>query len=337
VKHIDIIGTLGPSTKSPRLIKAMAQAGLDGCRINLSHADAVQTRELVATVRGVSRELGKKIYVVLDLRGRKMRLGKFSDPVGLRTGQHFILTAEDVLGGVDRASVSDPDLPAYVSPGDIIFLSDRRVEMRVEEVRQTDIHCRVQVGGTVDTGKGVNVPALLGRARPLSVKDREDIDMAVELEADQIYLSFVDAPGDVHNAREHLIRRGASIPLWPKIETAHAVHAIESIMEVSDGICVARGDLGTELPMEELPLAQKRILGLCLQRAIPNSMGGQVMDSMTRNPVPLRAEICDVANAVFDGADAIILSDETSIGIHPVQTVDLVRRIADRAVENLHR
>jgi len=335
VKHIDIIGTLGPSTKSSRLIHAMAQAGLDGCRINMSHANATQTRELVAAVREVSGKLGKHIYVVIDLRGRKMRLGKFSGPVDVRAGERFVLTAEDVLGDGERASVSDPDLHAYVSPGDTIFLSDRRVEMRVEEVSQADILCRIQVGGTVDTGKGVNVPALVGRDVPLSGKDREDLDLAVELEADQIYLSFVDGPEDVHKARERLIKLGASIPLWPKIENDPSVRAIESIIEVSDGICVARGDLGTELPLEELALAQKRILSLCRQRSMPSSMGGQVMDSMTRNPVPLRAEVCDVANAVLDGADAIILSDETSIGKHPVQTVELVRRIADRVAENM--
>jgi len=339
VKHVDIIGTLGPSTKSALLIKEMSLAGLDGCRINLSHADAGQVRKLVANVRQVSKELGKKIYVALDLKGRKMRLGKFPGPVDLRTGQHFVLVAGDVMGGSEQAAVSEPELFAHVSPGDVIFLSDRRIELRVEEVREADIHCRVQVGGTVDTGKGLNVPALLSRPRPLSMKDRADLGLAVELEVDQIYLSFVDGPGDVRNAREHLehlIKHGSHIPLWPKIENSQAVNAVEDIIKVSDGICVARGDLGTELPPEELPLAQKRILGLCVQRGIPCSMGGQVMDSMARNPIPLRAEICDVANAVFDGADAIILSDETSVGRYPVQTVQMIRRIADRAAAHLH-
>lgn len=338
MKHVDIIATLGPSTSSVRVIREIALAGVDGCRVNLSHADAGQARDLVAKVRRVSEELDKKIYVVLDVQGRKMRLGKFPGPVELRAGQRFVLTARDVLGSVEQASVSDPDLFADVSPGDVIFLSDRRLELRVEEVRESEIHCRVQVGGTVDTGKGINVPTLLGRPMPLSMKDRANLDLGVELGVDQIYLSFVDRPENVLNARTHLTQQGVHIPIWPKIENFQALKVIEAIMEVSDGICVARGDLGTELPLEELPLAQKRVLGLCLRRGIPCSMGGQVMDSMTRNPVPLRAEVCDVANAVFDGADAIILSDETSVGRYPVQTVNLVRRIADRTAAYLsHR
>ncbi|MBW2145863.1 MAG: pyruvate kinase [Deltaproteobacteria bacterium] len=331
MRHVDIIATLGPSTESDGLIKEIALAGVDGCRINLSHADADQARELVAAVRRVGRQLGKKIFVLLDLKGRKMRLGRFQGPVELCAGQHFVLTADEVQGGVDRASVSDPDLCTSISSGDTIFLSDRRVELLVEKVRGADICCRVRVGGTVDTGKGINIPSLLGRPVPLTMKDRKDLDLGIELGVDQIYLSFVRGPHDVRNAGEYLAQRGAHIPLWPKIENAQAVDAVEAIMKVSDGICVARGDLGTELPPEELPLAQKRILGLCRRLRIPCSMGGQVMDSMTRNPVPLRAEICDVANAVLDGADAIILSDETSVGRHPALTVKYVRRIADRA------
>ncbi len=335
-RHIDIIATLGPSTESDGLIKEMTLAGMDGCRINLSHANAGQAGELVAAVRRVGQQLGKNIYVLLDLKGRKIRLGFFPGPVELRPGQRFVLTTEEVSGGVDRASVSDPDLCTNVSSGDTIFLSDRRVELQVEEVRGADICCRVRVGGTIDTGKGINIPALLGQPAPLTMKDRQDLDLGVELGVDQIYISFVRGPHDVRNAREHLTQRGAHIPIWPKIENSQAVDTIEAITEVSDGICVARGDLGTELPPEELPLAQKRILGLCRRLRIPCSMGGQVMDSMTRSPVPLRAEICDVANAVLDGANAIILSDETSVGRHPVQTVNYVRRIADRAAHYLN-
>jgi len=325
-----IICTMGPASFSPAVIEELVQSGMDMCRLNFSHGDHRWFSELVGNIRSVARKVGKAIPFFVDLKGSKVRLGAFPKPVDLKAGQEYRLTAERVGGDEHRAQVDSEAFLQEMHPGDRLFLNDGKLEMEVLEVEAGAVRCRVLNEGRLDSQKGVNCPSMLGSSGLLSKSEERDILWGIAHRADYFFLSFVHGPEDVEAIRTFLRSRGASIPLVPKIENQAAVNRIDEIIRVADMVCVARGDLGIELPMGELPLAQKLIVKKCRKAGKPVSVGGQMMMTMTENPRPLRAEVTDVANAVLDGADQLILSDETAVGKYPALTVKTMATIIER-------
>ena len=325
-----IICTLGPASFSQDVIEELAESGMDMCRLNFSHGDHGWFSELVKNIRSVGRKLNRAIPFFVDLKGTKVRLGTFAKPVSLERGQEYSLTAEKVVGDEKQAQIDSEAFLKEIQRGDHIFLSDGRVEAEVLKVDPPSVCCRVLNGGVIESRKGVNFPSMMGRSGLLTPAEERDLVWGIENRADFFFLSFIRGPEEVEGIRSFLRSRGASIALVPKIENQAAVNRIDEIIRVSESVCVARGDLGVELPMEELALAQKLIVAKCRKAKKPVSVGGQMMITMTENPRPLRAEVTDVANAVLDGADQLILSDETAVGHYPAQAVRIMSRIMER-------
>ncbi len=327
------ICTMAPASFSPAVIEELVESGMDMCRLNFSHGDHGWFSELVRNVRTVAQKVKKPIPFFVDLKGSKVRLGAFSKPVFLKPGQEYRLTTEKVIGDDKQAQVDSDAFLKEVQRGDHVFLSDGKLEVEVLAVAGNSVRCRVLNEGVVDSQKGVNCPSMLGSSGLLTKAEERDIRWGIEHKADYFFLSFVHGPEEVEEIRTFLRSQGAAIPLVPKIENQAAMNRIDEIIRVADMICVARGDLGVELPMGELPLAQKLIVKKCRRAGKLVSVGGQMMMTMTENPRPLRAEVTDVANAVLDGADQLILSDETTVGKYPALTVQTMATIIERAEE----
>ncbi len=330
LRKTKIICTLGPASFAPAVIEELAESGMDMCRLNFSHGDQGWFSRLVKNIRAVSRKLNRSIPFFVDLKGPKVRLGAFAKAVSLERGQEYYLTAEKVIGDEKQARVDSEDFLKEIQRGDHLFLGDGKVEIEVLQVGPVSTRCRVLNGGVIDSQKGVNCPSLRGSSDLWIPKEASTLLWGIEHPADFFFLSFIRGPEEVEGIRSFLRSRGASIPLVPKIENQGAVNRIDEILRVSNGVCVARGDLGVELPMEELALAQKLIVAKCRKAKKPVSVGGQMMMTMTENPRPLRAEVTDVANAVLDGADQLILSDETAVGHYPARAVQIMSRIIER-------
>ncbi|OUN01073.1 MAG: pyruvate kinase [Paenibacillaceae bacterium ZCTH02-B3] len=333
MRKTKIVCTIGPASDSPEMLKKLIDAGMNVARLNFSHGDFESHGASIRNIRQAASELGKTVAILLDTKGPEIRLGKMAaDPVELERGQTVILTTEDVPGTRERISVSHKGLPEDVEPGTKILIDDGLIALTVLEVRGTEIHCRVENSGPVKSNKGVNVPGVAISLPGITEKDAADIVFGIRQGVDFIAASFVRRAADVLEIRELLERHGASqIQIIAKIETQQAVDNLDEILEVSDGIMVARGDLGVEIPVEEVPLVQKRIIEKCNQAGKPVITATQMLDSMQRNPRPTRAEASDVANAIFDGTDAIMLSGETAAGKYPVESVLMMSRIAERA------
>lgn len=335
MRRAKIVCTLGPATNSQEEILALARAGMNVARINASHGSHAEHEERIQRVRKAAEITGQAIAVLVDLQGPKIRLGRFADgPHELAIGDIFSITTEDVPGTKELVSTTYKGLPGDCKPGDRILIDDGKVAVRVLDVTDTTVRTEVIVPGPVSNNKGVNLPGVAVSVPALSEKDREDLEWGLQVGADFIALSFVRTPGDVADVHEIMDRVGVKRPVIAKIEKPQAVENLEDIVRVFDGIMVARGDLGVELPLEQVPLVQKRAISLARKRSKPVIVATQVFDSMIDNPRPTRAEASDCANAVIDGADAVMLSGETSVGKFPIECVETMSSVIEYAEEH---
>ncbi|MDP9418311.1 MAG: pyruvate kinase [Actinomycetota bacterium] len=330
-----IVCTLGPAVSSPEQIRALISAGMDVARLNLSHGDYAEHEQRYTEVRRAADELGGAVGVMVDLQGPKIRLGKFAGgPVLLERGDEFTITTDDVPGDRSVVSTTYAGLAGDVRPGDRILVDDGRVTLEAVAVEDVRVVTRVIEGGMVSDHKGINLPGVAVSVPALSEKDIEDLRWALHLRADMIALSFVRSAKDVEDVHRIMDEEGVRLPVLAKIEKPQAVENLEEIVLAFDGIMVARGDLGVELPLEQVPLVQKRAVALARQNAKPVIVATQMLDSMISASRPTRAEASDVANAVLDGADALMLSGETSVGKYPIVAVQTMSRIIDNVEDN---
>ncbi|WP_168627290.1 MULTISPECIES: pyruvate kinase [unclassified Cryobacterium] len=328
MRRAKIVATLGPATSSYENIRSIIDAGVDVARMNLSHGSHAVHEEVYANVRRAEEESGRAIAVLVDLQGPKIRLGKFEGgPYELGIGDTFRITTDDIVGDGDMASTTYKGLPDDVKPGDPLLIDDGRVTLRVVETDGTVVTTTCEVPGPISNNKGINLPGVAVNVPAMSEKDEEDLRWGLSLGADYIALSFVRSADDIKRVHEIMAEEGRKIPVIAKIEKPQAVENLEAIIDAFDGIMVARGDLGVELPLEQVPIVQKHAVELCRRMAKPVIVATQVLESMISNPRPTRAEASDCANAVLDGTDAVMLSGETSVGQFPVITVQTMARI----------
>ena len=333
-RRTKIVATLGPATDAPGVLEAMMDAGLNVVRLNMSHDSHERQRERVRQVREMALAKGHPLGVLIDLQGPKIRIGRFADgPVELAVGEDFSIDADCPLeaGDSTRVGTTLPSMVADVSAGDVLLLDDGAIELEVTAITGARIQCRVLHGGKLSNSKGINKKGGGLSAPALTEKDKEDIGFAAEVEADYLAVSFVCNCEDVHLARELLHAAGGQGGIVAKIERAEALPVVADIIDAADVIMVARGDLGVEIGDAELPAVQKRLISLARERNSVVITATQMMQSMIENPIPTRAEVFDVANAVIDGTDAVMLSAETSIGRNPVKVVESMSRICAEA------
>jgi pyruvate kinase len=333
-RYAKIVCTIGPVTATPEKIRELVRAGMDVARLNFSHASHAEHARVYSMVREASDECGRAVGILADLQGPKIRLGRFAaGPVEWRTGGEVRVTVEDVAGTHDRVSTTYPGLARDAREGDALFVDDGKVALLVRKVEDSDVVCEVIEGGTVSDHKGLSMPRMNISVPALSTKDLADLEFALRLRVDLIALSFVRSPADldvVHQMMDQI--PGGRLPVIAKLEKPEAVDNLEAIVLAFDGVMVARGDLGVELPLEHVPLVQKRAVQVARENAKPIIVATQMLDSMIGNARPTRAEASDVANAVLDGADAVMLSGETSVGRYPIESVKTMSRIVE-AVE----
>ncbi|MDZ4044914.1 MAG: pyruvate kinase [Rhodoglobus sp.] len=328
MRRAKIVATLGPATSSYENIRAIIDAGVDVARMNLSHGSYAVHEEVYANVRKAAEDSGRAVAVMVDLQGPKIRLGKFENgPHELAVGDIFKITIEDVPGTKEIVGTTFKGLPHDVAPGDFLLIDDGKVKVRVVETDGVVVTTEVVVAGPVSNNKGINLPGVAVNVPALSEKDEDDLRWGLKLGADLIALSFVRNAEDVTRVHEIMAEEGRRIPVIAKIEKPQAVDHLEGIVDAFDAIMVARGDLGVELPLEAVPIVQKRTVELARRMAKPVIVATQMLESMISSPVPTRAETSDVANAILDGADAVMLSGETSVGEYPVITVQTMARI----------
>jgi pyruvate kinase len=328
MRRAKIVATLGPATSSYENIRAIIDAGVDVARMNLSHGTYAVHEEVYANVRKAAEDAGRAVAVMVDLQGPKIRLGKFAaGPHELKAGDIFKITTEDVVGTKELVGTTFKGLPDDVSPGDFLLIDDGKVKVKVLETDGVVVTTEVIVAGPVSNNKGINLPGVAVNVPALSEKDEDDLRWGLKLGADLIALSFVRNAEDVTRVHEIMEEEGRRIPVIAKIEKPQAVDHLEAIIDAFDAIMVARGDLGVELPLEAVPIVQKRTIELARRMAKPVIVATQMLESMISSPVPTRAETSDVANAILDGADAVMLSGETSVGEYPVITVQTMARI----------
>ena len=330
MRRAKIVATLGPATSSLEQIRGLVEAGMDVARLNLSHGSHDVHLKVYENVRAAADEAGRGVGILVDLQGPKIRLGRFaSGPVLLENGAEFIVTTDDVPGDGHMVSTTYSGLPHDVTPGDLVLVDDGRVELKVTKVEGNNVHTIVVEGGRVSDNKGFNLPGVAVSVPALSEKDRDDLRWALRTGADLIALSFVRSAADVADVHEIMDEEGVRLPVLAKVEKPQAIENLEEIIAAFDGVMVARGDLGVELPLEAVPLVQKRAIHLCREAGKPVIVATQMLDSMAVANRPTRAEASDVANAVLDGADALMLSGETSVGDHPNLVVETMSRIIE--------
>jgi pyruvate kinase len=332
-RHSKIVCTIGPASCNPRILKRLLEAGMDVARLNFSHGTHAEHLERMQLLRAAASELGKTIAILADLQGPKIRTGTLAGgrPVVLRSGQKFTITTAKILGDSTRVNTTFLPLPKEVHRGDRILLSDGLIELRVESVRLRDVNCRVVNGGALGEHKGINLPGVKLRVPALTAKDKTDLNFALAHGADYIAVSFVRRPEDVLLAKQLIRRAKKDTPVIAKLEKPEAIESLEQILKVSDGVMVARGDLGVEMRPERVPVVQKNIIARAREFRRPVITATQMLESMTENPRPTRAEASDVANAIFDGSDAVMLSAETASGKYPVEAVSIMARIIEEA------
>jgi len=331
-RRTKIVCTIGPSSDSEEMLARLMGAGMNVARLNFSHGLPDYHRALLRRIQRVRKALKKPVAILQDLQGPKIRIGRIGEGgARLRPGQEFVLTTEPVVGDARRVSVSLKSLPEEVAEGHSILLADGNIELRVESVRTPEIVCRVIVGGTLTSHKGVNLPDSPVHTDSMTQKDRSDLQIGLEEGVDAVALSFVRTASDIEKIRRVMKRRGASVPVVAKIEKHEAVANIDEIVEASDAVMVARGDLGVEIDIETVPLVQKAIIQKCNIVGKPVITATQMLVRMVDSPRPTRAEAADVANAVLDGTDAVMLSEETAVGQYPVEAVEMMDRIVRTA------
>ena len=336
LKKTKIICTQGPSTEKPGVIDALLANGMNCARFNFSHGDHEEHLGRINMVREAAKKAGKVVSLILDTKGPEMRLGEFKDgKVMLEKGNKFTLTYDDEPGDETHVSVNHKGLYTEVKPGDTLLLSDGLVALKVDEIKGKDIVTTIQNSGKMSTRKRVAAPGVPLGLPPISEQDAKDIIFGCEQDMDFVAASFIQRPDDVIAIRKLIEEHNGHMEILPKIENLEGVKNFDAILEVSDGIMVARGDLGVEVPAEDVPLIQKEIIRKCNAAGKPVIVATQMLDSMERNPRPTRAEVSDVGNAILDGTDAIMLSGETASGDYPVEAVSTMNRIAQRIESSL--
>ncbi len=328
-----IVCTIGPASEDRETLGKMIDAGMDVCRLNFSHGSHEEHKKRIDTIKEVRAEKGAPIAILLDTRGPEIRTGDFEEKdIRLEIGQKFTITMDDVIGNKERCTITYKELVKDISVGDRILIDDGLIELLVKELTDKDIICEVINSGVINNKKGVNVPNVKINLPAVTAKDKSDIIFGIENDIDFIAASFVRKAGDVIEIKEILEKNGGeNIRIIAKIENQEGIDNIKEILEVSYGIMIARGDLGVEVPTEQMPILQKELIKACNKSSKPVITATQMLDSMIRNPRPTRAEVTDVANAIFDGTDAIMLSGETAAGNYPVQAVETMNRIAHAA------
>ena len=332
-RRTKIVATVGPATLKPDTLRQLIKAGATTLRINFSHGTQQDHQKAIRLIRQTAFELDQPVGILQDLQGPKIRLGKFAcGKINLQKGDPYIITSRQVECDRDIGYVSYDKLAQEVPEKATILLDDGKVEMQVEKIDRTnqDLHCRVVVGGDLSSNKGVNFPGVYLSVKALTQKDREDLMFGLDQGVDWIALSFVRNPQDILEIKDLIASAGKSIPIIAKIEKHEAIEQMDAILSLCDGAMVARGDLGVELPAEDVPILQKRLIATANRLGIPIITATQMLDSMVNNPRPTRAEVSDVANAILDGTDAVMLSNETAVGNYPVEAVEIMATIACR-------
>lgn len=334
MRRTKVICTIGPASDEPDIMRQLLQNGMNLARLNFSHGTHQEHGRRMELLHQLARESEYPLALILDTKGPEIRTGLLKNKeLKLKEGQKIILTTENILGDENRIPITYEGLPRDVSEGDTILIDDGLLELRVEKTTEREIFCEVVTGGILLEQKGVNVPGIETSLPSLTDKDRADILFGLENGIDYIAASFVRTAQDIHEVRRVMEEKGACIPIIAKIESRAGVQNFDDILQAADAIMVARGDLGVEIPAEEVPLIQKKIIRACNQAGKPVITATQMLDSMIRNPRPTRAEATDIANAIFDGTDAIMLSGETANGKYPVEALKTMVRIAQKADE----
>ena len=328
-RRAKIVATLGPASSTPEVFRSLVRAGLDVARLNFSHGSHAQKAELIKMVRTVAREEGKPICILADLQGPKIRTGtlKGHKPVLLVAGKHLTITPREIEGSASIVSTVFKTLAENLEPGSRILLSDGLIELRVTQIKGEDVVCEIVNGGMLGEKKGINLPGIPVKVPSLTEKDEEDLIFAIGQGVDTIAVSFVRTADDVRHVKNRLVALKSDAWIIAKLEKPQAIEHLDSILEITDGIMVARGDLGVEVPPEKVPAIQKHIIRRAAEYRKPVITATQMLESMIENPRPTRAEASDVANAVYDGTDAVMLSAESAAGKYPVESVAMMAKI----------
>lgn len=340
MKKTKIVATLGPACDGPGVIAALIREGVNIFRLNFSHGTPQDHARRVSLVRAESKKLGAPVGILQDISGPKIRIGELNPKIiEFKTGDSLTLTTQKMLGSKKLISVNYPALPRDVKKGDLLYLADGAIEVEIRDVNKTLIHCRITNAGRLSSHQGINFPGGTLSAKSLTAKDRKDLKFGVGLGVDMIALSFVRNPKEIEAARRLLLKFGArSTPVIAKIEKHEAMDNLYPILEAADGAMVARGDLGVEIPLEEVPLAQKKIIQLARHLGRPVIVATHMLASMVNRPRPSRAEAADITTAVLDGTDALMLSEETAVGTYPIEAVKIMAKIARNAESSIdHR
>ena len=323
-----IVATLGPATDTNEKIKELIVEGVDVFRINFSHGDKEQHKETIQRIKTISEELSYPVSILQDLQGPKIRLGKLkAGKAFLKNGAEFILTTKEILGDEHICSITFPSVIKDITTDQLIYINDGLIKLKVKKITDDKVYTTVIEGGEISDHKGVNFPNTRLSIPAITEKDKEDLKFGLDNGVDFVALSFVKIPEDVIELRNLMQQYGRIVPIISKIEKWEAVENIEKIVDVSDGIMVARGDLGVEIPVEEVPIIQKKIISISNKKGKPVITATQMLNSMIESPVPTRAEVTDVSNAIFDGTDAVMLSNETAVGKFPIESVRVMRNI----------
>ncbi|MCF8009963.1 MAG: pyruvate kinase [Clostridiales bacterium] len=337
MRRTKIVATMGPSVDENEILKNMIEAGMNVARLNFSHGDHKEHLKRINAIRKVASDTCKNISILMDTKGPEIRIGEFeNEAVTLNKGDKFTLTTREIKGNKEIVSVSYKNLPDDVSVGNTILLADGLISLEVLNIQDTDIECEVKNGEQISNNKGVNLPAVSVNLPPITEQDREDIEFGINNNLDFIAVSLVHKPDDIISVKRMLEEKNASIDIIAKIENREAVNNIDRIIKISDGIMVARGDLGVEIPAEEVPLLQKIIIDKCNRAGKPVITATQMLESMIDNPRPTRAEASDVANAILDGTDAVMLSGESAAGKYPVEVITTMACIARTAESGIN-
>jgi pyruvate kinase len=336
-RRAKIVCTIGPSSDTEEMMRELMLRGMNVARLNFSHGSHDDHARVIRRLRKVARDLGRTICILQDLQGPKIRTGRLKDrmAVTLQSGQTITITPQDVMGTAELISTTYQDLAHDVKPGEHILLSDGRIELVVKEISGADVICDVLNGGTLGEHQGINLPGTNVSIPSLTPKDEEDLDFGIKHAVDLVAISFVRTADDVVRARRAIVARGGDTPVIAKLEKPQAIDNLDSILEVANGVMVARGDLGVEVAPEKVPLIQKQVIRRALDFRKPVITATQMLESMTENPRPTRAEASDVANAIFDGTDAVMLSGESAAGKYPREAVEMMARIVAEAEANL--
>ena len=336
-KKTKIVCTIGPATESEKTLSELVGAGMNVMRLNFSHGDFIEHQLRVDNIKKIIKKTGKPIAILQDLAGPKIRIGEFENGLTiLKEGAKFTLTIDKIIGNDERVSINYPLFAKEVKIGDPILLHDGKKKLEVLEIKGNDVICKVIVGGEIKDKRGVNLPGTDLSVSSITEKDREDLKFGLKNKVDYFALSFVRRPEDIIELQEILTKADCDARIIAKIETPQALKCIDEIIKLSDGIMVARGDLAIEIPAEDVPLVQKSLIQKCNQAGKPVITATQMLESMITSPVPTRAEVSDIANAILDGTDAIMLSEETTLGQFPVKAVQMMTKISERIEKDSH-